>query len=584
MSAVTAFLHKQRMRWYSRGIDRAHDLRRRLAYYVAAHGFEIGDHSLGNPTVRLYNASRLIVGKYSSIAAGATFILGGNHRTDVIATGLLERPAGGIGPNHPDLTRGDIVVGSDVWIAGNSTVVSGVTIGDGAVVGAGAVVLGDVPPYTIVLGNPARVMQKRFSDAEIEALLALRWWDLSREQILSLRPLLYGSDVGALIEACRKFRSVPALPQRTAAARAAIPAIPVHGKSRLSRDDVVALIRRVFPSVSPDQFDRPLDQLDVDSFGMITLRTELEQALDREIADGTWTSIATLGDVLRIAATAEAREAAAGPASPIAEWRTRQLNMPQMSQSGLSESWLFKELGDIHWELITRGLKRPSSELKDAAGDRLYATFTRFQLDSSAPMAAYRENETIAIDARISRFGAGMFFNEATVQGAGKAATLRIMSSFSKFGDAGANTSLLKGQPDIPADCAIPALAELPAFARDYRERRGGTLSTPLFETEYELVPVHDINGVGLLYFAAYPMIDDICAARHVGRAAFARLSTAARDVFYFANCDADDTVIYRLHRLDQAGDHLALEASLSRKSDGALMARIFTRKTPLAS
>ena len=257
--------------------------------------------------------------------------------------------------------------------------------------------------------------------------------------------------------------------------------------------------------------------------------------------------------------------------------------MPQMSQSGLSEAWLFKELGDIHWELITRGLKRPSSELKDAAGDRLYATFTRFQLSSSAPMAAYRENETIAIDARIARFGAGMFFNEATMQGTGKAATLRIMSSFSKFGDAGANTSLLKGQPDIPADCAIPALAELPGFARDYREQRAGTLASPLFETEYEIVPVHDINGVGLLYFAAYPMIDDICAARHVGRADFARLSTAARDVFYFANCDADDSVIYRLHGFEQADDHVALEASLSRKSDGALMARIVTRKSRLS-
>lgn len=582
MSAVTAFLHKQRMRWYSRSIDRAHDLRRRLAYYVANHGFEIGDHSLGNPTVRLYNESRLIVGKYSSIAAGATFILGGNHRTDVIATGLLERPARGIGPGHPDLTRGDIVIGSDVWIAGNSTIVSGVTIGDGAVVGAGSVVLGDVPPYTIVLGNPARVMQKRFSDAEIEALLALRWWDLSRDQIVSLRPLLFGKDVGALIEACRKFRNVPAPPQKTVAARAEIPARPVGATSDLSRDDVVALIRRVFPSVSPSQLDTPLDQLDIDSFGLITLRTELELALGREIADSAWTSIETLGDVLRIAGTPAVRKPQAAAASPVAEQRTQQLNMPQMSQSGLSEAWLFKELGDIHWELITRGLKRPSSELKDAAGDRLYATFTRFQLSSSAPMAAYRENETIAIDARISRFGAGMFFNEASVQGAGKAATLRIMSSFSKFGDAGANTSLLKGQPDIPADCAIPALAELPEFARDYRERRASVLGAPLFETEYEIVPVHDINGVGLLYFAAYPMIDDICAARHVGRATFAKLSTAERDVFYFANCNADDAVVYRLHRFEQADDHVALEASLSRKSDGTLMARVLTRKSRL--
>ena len=85
------------------------------------------------------------------------------------------------------------MIGSDVWIAGNAIILSGVTIGDGAVVGAGSVVVEDVPPYTIVFGNPARVVRKRFSDDIIAALLDVRWWDLSREQVNALRPLLLKS-------------------------------------------------------------------------------------------------------------------------------------------------------------------------------------------------------------------------------------------------------------------------------------------------------------------------------------------------------------------------------------------------------
>jgi probable biosynthetic protein (TIGR04098 family) len=579
MSSLTTFLHKQRMRWYGRGIDRAHHTRRRLAYYVAEHGFEIGDYSVGNPSVRLYDVSRLVIGRYCSISAGALLILGGNHRTDIITTSYLELPLPGIGPNDPHRTRGDIVVGSDVWIAGNAIITSGVTIGDGAVVGAGSVVLHDVPPYSIVFGNPARVMQKRFSDDDIDALLSLRWWDLSREEVLSLRPLLFGSDVGALIAAVRALKGLPAQPQRPPEKKVEAGRVPAPPTTAVSDDNVLALVRRVFPAISLADLDAPLDRLDVDSFGMITLRTELEQEIGCEITDAAWTSIETLRDILHVAGAALARETPAATTQAVIEHRAQRLNMPQMAQSGLSEAWLFKELGDIHWELITRGLKTPSSELKDAAGDRLYATFTRFQLDSNAPMAAYRENEAITIDARISRYGAGMFFNDVTVQGDGKAASLRIMSSFSKFGARGANTSLLKGQPDVPPDCPIPVLAELPAFARDYRERRGSALAPPLFTTEYEIVPVHDINGVGLLYFAAYPVIDDICAARYAGRDAFGQLSTTTRDVCYFANCDPHERLIYRLHRFEPDGDQVVLDASLSRKSDDALMARIVTRK-----
>jgi probable biosynthetic protein (TIGR04098 family) len=96
---------------------------------------------------------------------------------------------------------------------------------------------------------------------------------------------------------------------------------------------------------------------------------------------------------------------------------------------------------------------------------------------------------------------------------------------------------------------------------------------SPIFECEYEIIPPHDINGVGLLYFAAYPIIIDICATRYAGRAFATGFSTRRRDIFYFANSDADDTLIYRIHHWRADPQQIELEASLSRKSDGVLMA-----------
>ena len=74
-------------------------------------------------------------------------------------------------------SKGDIVVGSDVWIGRGSTILSGVTIGDGAVVAAGSMVTKDVAPFSIVGGNPARLIRMRFDEHTVEKLLVLRWWD-----------------------------------------------------------------------------------------------------------------------------------------------------------------------------------------------------------------------------------------------------------------------------------------------------------------------------------------------------------------------------------------------------------------------
>jgi acetyltransferase-like isoleucine patch superfamily enzyme/acyl carrier protein len=205
---VSPFWRKQQQRFYRLGIRRRHHLRRQLAYYVVNHGFEIGDYSHGWPDVRTFGG-RLKVGKYCSFAKGATFVLGGQHPSRAVTTFSLENVFGGEKPASRQESRGDIVVGSDVWIASNAVILSGVTIGDGAVVGLGSVVLEDVPPYSIVFGNPARVVDKRFSDDVIAELLQLRWWDLDPGQVAALRPLLVESDIAAFLAACRKCRGLP---------------------------------------------------------------------------------------------------------------------------------------------------------------------------------------------------------------------------------------------------------------------------------------------------------------------------------------------------------------------------------------
>ena len=91
--------------------------------------------------------------------------------------------------------KGDTVIGNDVWIGQNAVILPGVQIGDGAIIGANSVVGGIVEPYTIVVGNPAKPVRKRFDDALIELLLCFKWWDKSIDEINALIPILTCSDL-----------------------------------------------------------------------------------------------------------------------------------------------------------------------------------------------------------------------------------------------------------------------------------------------------------------------------------------------------------------------------------------------------
>ena len=144
------------------------------------------------------------VGSFCSIADNVTIFIGGNHRTDWVTT----YPFGHIhqnvfpwhGQGHP-ATKGDVVIGNDVWIGSGSTILSGIKIGDGAVIAASSVVVKDIPAYAIAGGNPAKVLKMRFSRKQIDKLLQNPWWELSDSRINDLIPLLCSNDIEALIAA-----------------------------------------------------------------------------------------------------------------------------------------------------------------------------------------------------------------------------------------------------------------------------------------------------------------------------------------------------------------------------------------------
>jgi len=148
-------------------------------------------------------ADRLIVGSFCSIGSGAAFIMAGNqgHRAEWISTfpfAFVPDAPEFAGATNGFLPAGDTVIGNDVWIGSEAIVMPGVKVGHGAVIGTRALVTRDVEPYTIVGGNPARPIRKRFAADDIALLMQMQWWDWSVEMLSDAMPLITAGDVKAL--------------------------------------------------------------------------------------------------------------------------------------------------------------------------------------------------------------------------------------------------------------------------------------------------------------------------------------------------------------------------------------------------
>jgi len=168
------------------------------------HQVSLGDYSYVAKNSSITNTE---IGKFTSI--GPNFSAGlGIHPTNGISTSPMFYSTAK--QNGVTLTQKNkieeskpITIGNDVFIGANVTVLDGVSIGDGAVVGAGAVVNKDIPPYAIAVGVPAKVVKYRFEKEQIEALLKIRWWDMSEKELQDVEKYFFEVD-----EFIRRYKNI----------------------------------------------------------------------------------------------------------------------------------------------------------------------------------------------------------------------------------------------------------------------------------------------------------------------------------------------------------------------------------------
>lgn len=162
----------------------------------------VGRYTYGEPWLRLWtDEDKIKIGSFCSISSGVNIFGGGEHNSNWISTypfRIVFDLTLANSDGHPK-TKGITTIGSDVWIGHGATILSGVTVGDGAIIGANAVVAKDVPPYSVVVGNPAKVIRLRFPKDKVEKLLKLKWWDWDINVILKNVDILCGGDVDRLI-------------------------------------------------------------------------------------------------------------------------------------------------------------------------------------------------------------------------------------------------------------------------------------------------------------------------------------------------------------------------------------------------
>ena len=350
----------------------------------------------------------------------------------------------------------------------------------------------------------------------------------------------------------------------------------------------------LFSEFSSDFNEKSLDisftDLEIDSFDLLELRSSLEERLQSSFEDSVWIKFNTPRDIYKNLSQSKSQSIALKDS--IKTKRSYKLNMPQMALGGLGESWLMKEIGDSHWSMITNGLNVASDKISDKLGNRLYATFVRIRYKSDKALFNFYENEQIDLNGEIKRYGKNLFLSDIKF---GNGLSAELLSSFvSRSGD---NSTLMKGEVEIDDTCKIPQLDNFPAFSSEYKQIRksekneialmGEKLifdsNASVFQTNYKINPYFDFNGVNLLYFAAYPMISDQCEREYFnstdGIDWAIKSSTLSRDIYYFSNCDVDDTVNYVIRLNKKIGNKVFLVAEMFRQSDEKRMALIATCK-----
>jgi virginiamycin A acetyltransferase len=161
---------------------------------------------LGNHSYSLSGEKGFKAGNFTSIAGGCSFHSIDNHawignRKCISTFPFKERWEMQSYP--PSSGNGEVEIGNDVWIGEGVHMAGGIKIGDGAIIGFGSIVLKDVPPFAIVVGNPARVIKYRFPKKTRETLLRIQWWNWDEGRIKDNANYL--TDIDKFIEICESL-------------------------------------------------------------------------------------------------------------------------------------------------------------------------------------------------------------------------------------------------------------------------------------------------------------------------------------------------------------------------------------------
>ena len=282
------------------------------------------------------------------------------------------------------------------------------------------------------------------------------------------------------------------------------------------------------------------------------------------------------------------------------------VHLPQTDATGLSENWLFKHSGEMHWDYLCAAMGVGgvnSEEMRDDLGKRLYPTFVAIRGRYEQPLSRVEMDERLQTSVKLKHFGRAFFQGVITVRNDTARFDLEMLTTFVARNREGLN-DLHQSLPasNLAYTCeplgTPPSLLKLSQSLRhrkiteyDFVGYRFSPLETQLdLSTSYEPSPYIDYNGAGLLYFAAYPTITDTLERQIIMKHELmeeagdwaVRTSTVARDVFYYRNLNLGQRLTATLRRFDRVSENIILHTSLTAENDGAALADVFTAKRVL--
>lgn len=283
------------------------------------------------------------------------------------------------------------------------------------------------------------------------------------------------------------------------------------------------------------------------------------------------------------------------------------IHLPQTDATGLSENWLFKHCGEMHWDHLCAAMGVSgvnAQEMRDDAGKRLYPTFVAIRGRYATPLAMVQIDQRFQTTVELNHFGRAFFHSTIAFANEEMRFELEMLTTFA----ARDKSELNDLHQSLPAANLVyksrPLKARPPILKLSQALRHGDATEYDLLghhfavsenalclQTSFEPSPYIDYNGAGLLYFAAYPTIADTIERRLIGKHQLAdtardwaaQSSTIARDVFYFRNLDLGKTLVATLKRFDRVGENVILDTLLTNEADGAPLAEIVTAKRLLS-